>query len=175
MNPKSNVATQLLQRYPQKIDVLGFNGWHILHYACQNGHLELLNYIFENPTFDVDFNVVSLRGWTPLHSACRFGQYEVVKFLFKNHKDKGIDVTRKTNDHQTAEDLARQNGHENILEVLKIWSLPTHLKIVKELQKKHFSNNDSKGKYFGIIDKMEFPSLVGAFIINEIVEYLLGQ
>ena len=125
LNKTSDVAIQLLQRFPQKIDVLGLNGAHILHYACQFGHLDLLKYIFENPNFNIDFNVPTQNGSTPLHSACSGGQYEVVKFLFKIHKAKGIDVTKQTNEHQTAEDLARQNGHENILEALKIWTLKT--------------------------------------------------
>lgn len=72
--------------------------------------------------FEVDFNVENAHNQTPLHFASYFGQYEVVKFLFKNHEAKGIDVSRKSNNGSTAEDFARGKGHQNILEVLEMWT-----------------------------------------------------
>ena len=56
MNKTSAVAIQLLKRFPNKINVLGQNGMHVLHWASQSGNLELLKYVFGNP--DLDFNVV---------------------------------------------------------------------------------------------------------------------
>ena len=117
-NPNSDVAIQLLQRFPQKINISGPFGNHILHIVCKFGHLELLKYITLTSSFEVDFNVVEANNHTPLHHASWYGQYEVVKFLFKNYEAKGIDG-------KTAEDLARQRGHKNIMEVLKIWTLKT--------------------------------------------------
>ena len=124
-NTKSDVAIQLLQRFPQKINILGLFGEHILHVVCEFGHLELLKHIALTSDFEVDFNVVDAHNQTPLHLASRFGHFEIVKFLFQNHEAKGIDVSRKINNGCTAEDLARQRGHMNILEVLKIWTLKT--------------------------------------------------
>ena len=118
------MAVRLLERFPDKINILGQNGFHILHYACQFGHLESLKYIFGNQDFDIDFNTATQHGSTPLHIACSNGQFEVVKFLLENSKKKRIDVFKKTNNQRTAEDLARQKGHENVLELLEIWTLP---------------------------------------------------
>ena len=118
---KPEVAIQLLERFPQKICILGQNDAHILHYACELGHLELIKYITLTSDFEVDFNVVADGGCTPLHLACWHGRYEIVKFLFQNYDVKGIDVTLKNNFGQTAEDLARQNGHQDILKVLETW------------------------------------------------------
>ena len=123
MNPKSDVAIQILQRFPQKINISEPSGRHILHMACKFGHLELLKYITMTSDFEVDFNVVDPYNQTPLHHASWYGQYEVVKFLFQNYEAKGIDVARKTSDGDTAEDLAKEEGHQDILEVLKVWTM----------------------------------------------------
>ena len=68
----------------------------------------------------IDFHVVSLAGSTPFHLACAFGQVEVVKFLLENAKEKGIDIEKKTFDQNTAEDLAREQGHHDILDLIEI-------------------------------------------------------
>jgi len=39
-------AIQLLQRFPEKINDLGIQGWYVLHYACEFGHLELVKYVY---------------------------------------------------------------------------------------------------------------------------------
>jgi len=121
MNPKSDVAIQLLQRFPQKINTSEPFGRHILHIACKFGHLELLKYITLTSSFEVDFNVVDVVDQTPLHLASWIGHFEIVNFLFQNYEAKDIDVTKKTNYGYTAEDLARQHGHQNILELLEMW------------------------------------------------------
>ena len=113
--------------FPEKINILGLNGWHVLHYACQFGHLELLKHIFGNQDFDIDFNVGDQNGSTPLHDACYNGQFEVVKFLLENSKEKGIDIYKKVN-NQTAQDIAEEQGHNNILEILEAWTLQETIK-----------------------------------------------
>ena len=120
MDPNSDKAIQLLQRYPQKINVLGQAGRHILHYACSFGHVDLLTYIFESPAYNIDFNVVDQHGETPLQYACMLGQKKVVKFLLEKSKEKGIDVKKENNLGYTAEDLARQAGHKDILELFAL-------------------------------------------------------
>ena len=75
-------------------------------------------YIFENP--DLNFNVMDLRGNTPLHHACYgSGEFEVVKFLLKNSSEKGIDISKKNNNLQTAGDLARIKNCKEILELFE--------------------------------------------------------
>ena len=120
-NKTSDVAIHLFKRFPDKINVLAQYDRHVLHLACEVGHLDLLKYICQNPEFDIDFNVVDQGGYTPLHIACYYGQFEIVKFLLENSNEKGIDIFKKNNYHQTAEDCARQRGHKDILELLDIW------------------------------------------------------
>ena len=85
--------------------------------------MELFKYIFGNQDFDIDFNVANQNGFTPLHYACYNGHYEVVKFLLEISNEKEIDIYKKDNYQRTAEDLARQKGHKDILELLEIWTL----------------------------------------------------
>ena len=117
-NKNSDVAIQLLQRYPEKVNDLGYNNWHLLHYACRYGHLKVVKYLFENPNFNIDFNAVSVNGWTPLHHACYHGRSGVVKYFLKNAEAKEIDITRKIFYHQqTAADLARLKEHDKIFKM----------------------------------------------------------
>ena len=131
------LAIQLLQRFPQRI------------------------------------NVVDTDGWTPLHYASHFGQYEIVKFLFQNYKAKGIDVAKRTNAGKTAEDLAWQKGHQNILDVLKIWTIKVTLPKLEELEKKHFNIAEPKSKYSDL--KMQLSKYLGNFIVDEIVGFYLAE
>ena len=81
--------------------------------------LHLLKYIFGNPDFDIDFNIVDSRGNTLLHIASDFGRFKVVELLLENAKERDIDIFKKNNSQQTAEDLARQKGHTAILELFE--------------------------------------------------------
>lgn len=83
----SDVVIHLLQRFPEKINLLGKWGMHVVHYACQYGRLVLLKYLLGNPDFDIDINVKDNRGSTPLHLACYKGQFDVVKFIFETFVD----------------------------------------------------------------------------------------
>ena len=122
-NKTSDVAIHLLQRFPDKINVLGENGMHVFHYACKYGHLELLKHIFDNHDFDIDFNVTDGQGQTGLHHASMGGHFEVVYFLLENSIEKGMNIFQKDNQERTAENWAIQNGHNAILELLQLRSL----------------------------------------------------
>ena len=98
---------------------------------CKYGLLDLLKFIVENPDFNIDFNVVNQYGNTPLNIACYNGQFEVAKFLLDNSNEKEIDIYKKNNYQQTAEDLARFKGHKDILELLEIWTLPKRIEAEK--------------------------------------------
>mgnify|MGYP002044699350 CR=1 FL=1 len=110
---------------------LGNYNCHVLHSACKYGNLELLKDIFENPDFDIDFNVVDTNGDTSFHIACFYGQFEVVKFMLENSNKKGIDILKKNKFQYTPEDYARRRGHKDISEVLKIWTRLMKVKTYK--------------------------------------------
>ena len=42
--------------------------------------------------------------------------------MLENSKEKGIDIYKKANDQKTAQDLAKEEGHNNILELLEAWN-----------------------------------------------------
>ena len=106
-----------------------------MHHACSNGNLKFLKYINENPNFEIDFNVVDHFGWTPLREACDEGQFKIVKFLLEISKEKGIDIEKKDNYQETPKDLAKQEGHNDIVELLDMWFYAT--KQVRELKRKY--------------------------------------
>ena len=116
----ADVAFHLLQRFPEMINILGRNDMHVLHYACEFGHLDLIKHIAEGPGLNIDFNTMDQRGLTPLHFASHYGQYDIVKFLLDQSKALGIDIEKKSNSHRTAEDFARQSAHKNILDLFEI-------------------------------------------------------
>ena len=118
INPESNTAIQLLQKIPEKINVLGQNDAHLLHYACKAGHLKLLKYIMENPAIDIDYNVVTLGIQTPLHVACGHGQFEVVKLLLDHSQEKKIDFNKIDQVGNTPLHLACYNGHRDTIKLL---------------------------------------------------------
>jgi len=52
---------------------------------------------------------------TPLHEACSTGQKDVVELLIA----KGADMNAKNNKGQAALSLAKEQGHEEIVELLR--------------------------------------------------------
>jgi len=52
--------------------------WTPLHWAAQNGHLSVVDYLVNNKA---DINSKSEENWTPLHIAARNGYIHVVKYL----------------------------------------------------------------------------------------------
>jgi ankyrin repeat domain-containing protein 17 len=83
-----------------------------LSYACENGHVEVVELLVEK---GANHEHLSEGGRTPLMKACRGGHVEVIKFLLS----KGADVNRTTasNDH-TPLSLACAGGHIAAVEVL---------------------------------------------------------
>jgi ankyrin repeat protein len=61
-----------------------------------------------------DINATQHGGFTPLHSAAFNGSTDVVRLLL----ERGADRHLKTDDDQTAADLAREKGHQQIISML---------------------------------------------------------
>ena len=118
-NKHLGIPIRLLKRFPNKLNILGDNEMHLLHYACNLGNEQFVKYVFENQDLKVDFDINDSRGMTPLHHACLSGHIEIVKFLFKAYKSKGIDIYAKDDNQRTAETLAKNEGYKTILELFQ--------------------------------------------------------
>ena len=59
-----NEAFKLLLKEGKGVDVnaLSQNGWHVMHFVCAKGNLELLKYMVGNSSFHMDFSVKTEGG-----------------------------------------------------------------------------------------------------------------
>jgi ankyrin repeat protein len=89
-------------------DNLGTPGFH---YACRNGHLNVVHFLVQK---GCDWNVRDNRGYTGFHSACRNGHLNVVQFLVQ----KGCDWNIRNNFGNTGFHLACDNGNLNVVQFL---------------------------------------------------------
>ena len=62
-----------------------------------------------------DVDAVQNGGFTALHAAAHNGQIEMIKLLVAA----GANPKLKNNKNKTPEDLAREKGHEEVVEYLK--------------------------------------------------------
>jgi ankyrin repeat protein len=54
-------------------------GCQPIHYACDNGHLEVVKWLEEQD--GVSLTAEDDDGWQPIHCACENGHLELVKWL----------------------------------------------------------------------------------------------
>ena len=88
------------------------NGMSPLHVAVQNGNLNLISTILNNT--EIDINAQDNNKLTPLHIAVSqtFNDQNIVtryRVVSKLLKRKGIDLSLRNQEGQTAAELARQN------------------------------------------------------------------
>ena len=100
----------------------------LVFYGLKND-LEELYYLNPNAIDESDD-----RGWTPLHEAVRNGNIEIFKFLI----EKGVNVCKKTNDGDTAMDIAKKFAKDVEREINE--EIASILKIQIEESKPLFSN-----------------------------------
>ena len=117
-----------------------------LHRAAENGHLEICRLIMESVN---NKNPCSRLGTTPLHRAAEYGHLEVCRLIIENVSDKNPkdywlkstplheaaaeghlevcclimenveDINPMNNEGHTPLDLAEENQHQDIAELLK--------------------------------------------------------
>lgn len=88
-------------------------GWNSIQCATKNGHLEIVEFLFEN-TVDVK-NKSTKTGKNCLHTACKTGYYQICKYLL----GKDPTLLAEVDIHgQHAGYHAVKNGHIDILELL---------------------------------------------------------
>lgn len=102
-------AQKMLQKgeddYPVEVNYRGLDDWTPLHFACYEGHDDIIELLCEH---EADVNAVTKFNRTGLHIATLRGHIEVVKILV-NYK---IDVDAYDNDGNTALHFAAENGYK---------------------------------------------------------------
>ena len=84
-----------------------------LHFACQNGHLNVIQYLITECKCDPMSK--NNNGSTPLHLACLNGHLDVVQYLITECK---CDPMSKNNNGSTPLHLACLNGHLDVVQYL---------------------------------------------------------
>lgn len=82
-----------------------------IHLAVAANHLDIVRMLIEH---DVQINVQHNNGITPLHYAAKHGDPDMLIALLEH----GADITLTMEDGLLAADLARENGYEEIAEIL---------------------------------------------------------
>ena len=78
-NGSLNRVCYFLHYYPHWINVKDGTGWTPLHWAVNEGNIEIVQFLVSKGA-DVNF-MPKHHGWTPLHSAVSITNLEIVKFL----------------------------------------------------------------------------------------------
>ena len=94
------------------INAADYNGNTALHYACEEGYLELVQYLLSFE--DVSIDVASMMDWTPLHCAASKGRAEAVRAL----AEKGCNINLTARDGNTALHFAAMGGHLAAVQLL---------------------------------------------------------
>jgi len=91
-------------------------GQSALHFAAYYGRAEVIRTLLDRQ-IDADINIMTNDGDTPLMWAVGGGHIEAVKVLLDNNYN--CDVEYKNDALKTAEDIARENGYEEIQNLIK--------------------------------------------------------
>ena len=82
-----------------------------LHFACEKGHLPLVQYLLEK---GANIEAKNKFEETPLHIACQYGQLPVVQYFI----EKGVNIEEKDKDQQTPLHFACFNGSLPVVQYL---------------------------------------------------------
>ena len=88
-------------------------------FACENGHLKMLELLFQTPSeFNIDYNAQDWWDLTAFHKACRNGYTKIAKMLIHKSAEFDIDMNIVDDCLRSAFHQACQNGHLKIVEML---------------------------------------------------------
>ncbi|MGI2257330.1 ankyrin repeat domain-containing protein [Candidatus Cardinium hertigii] len=111
----TEVVTQLVKVSGIEVNAKDENGSTPLHYALGHNFVKVIKVLLKAK--GIDINTKDNDGRTPLITAVGHGnQVEVIKALLET---KGIDINAKNNDGNTALDVAKKDGYEACVNVLK--------------------------------------------------------
>ena len=89
------------------------------HYACQNGHAEVVQLMIESSKkYGIDLNARDEQGGTGFHDACGNDNKEVVELMIRSSKEYGIDLNVRKNSAKTAFHEACTYGTPEIAELM---------------------------------------------------------
>lgn len=73
--------------------VLGRSGMTCLHYACENGHLEVVKELCEALSPSIILQVSRGSGCSGFHYACQNGHLDIVKYFIQYRFRNNIDYS----------------------------------------------------------------------------------
>ncbi|XP_062619995.1 uncharacterized protein LOC134281575 [Saccostrea cucullata] len=116
MYNQPSILHYLINRVKPPIDVncAADTGNTPLHAAANNGNVDLVTILLQNPRIDINYKNPQCEEATPLHLAIMLGNREVVEKLLKMGAN-----AKLTMGDLTAEDIARDFGHAELLPLLK--------------------------------------------------------
>ncbi|XAR68025.1 hypothetical protein NMG60_11003005 [Bertholletia excelsa] len=103
------VIQEILERFPDSMDIL--NGWdqNVLHVAAKSGQTNVVSHILQKPDLQTLINERDIKGNTPLHLAALNHHPRVVSILTW---DKRVSLGVKNDDGHTALDALHLYGEE---------------------------------------------------------------
>lgn len=98
--------------YPISLNAKSLDNWTAVHYACSEGHLQIIEYLIEN---QADLNAKTTFMRTGLHIASLRGYDKIVALLVSQ---KNIEINAQDKDLCTAMHYAAQYDHIEVVKAL---------------------------------------------------------
>ncbi len=87
-------------------------GFTTLHIAARTNNRELIMLLIDH---GADIHAETVYHWTPLHDACLVGNLDTALALI----ERGADMDATTDENKRPIDIAKENGHEELVSILK--------------------------------------------------------
>ena len=87
-------------------------GFTTLHIAARTNNRELIMLLIDH---GADIHAETVYHWTPLHDACLVGNLDTALALI----ERGADMDATTDENKKPIDIAKDNGHEELVSILK--------------------------------------------------------